>query len=242
MKPHKTIYIVTHIGIVLLGLVCMLGSQWVGGTWVEATLFALGTSIIAAGVCGLAIWVYISNSDGSLRLLKELDHSGLGWIYPKRAAQIRSEYADRLDKASTQIDILGFGLKDFKRDYMTELGTLSKRARVRILVLDPDSAYGPQRDLEENQSQGVIQLEVQEFIDRFKALYQKGSPALQLRKYRSLPEVNIFRIDKDIFWGPYLAERASSNTPTIRVRQGGYMFDALESHFERIWADFSESV
>lgn len=242
MKQHKVLYLFTHVVIILLGLVCMLGSNWVGGGWAEASLFALGTSIIAAGVCGLVIWVYISNSGGSLELLKVLDQSGLSWVYPKRAAQIRNEYAERLKKASTQIDILGFGLKDFRRDYMEELGVLSVKAQVRILVLDPESAYSSQRDLEENQSKGVIESEVREFIERFRSLYGKDSHALQLRKYRSLPEVNIFRIDKDIFWGPYLVERASSNTPTIRVRQGGYMFDALESHFERIWEDFSESA
>lgn len=241
-RRHKIQYFLVHSVIILVGALVTVGSNSLEDEWFKAVGFALGTSIVAAGMCGLVVWVYIANSEGSLDLLKALEKSGLEWVYPKRAAQIRNEYAVRLQKAHRQIDILGFGLKDFKRDYMNDLGELSNRATIRILVLDPKSSFAAQRDSEENQSEGVIEAEVQEFISGFRTRYGDDRDGLQLHKYRSLPEVNIFRIDNEIFWGPYLVERASGNTPTMRVRQGGYMFDALESHFERIWSDFSESA
>lgn len=243
MAQRRLIYFLAHIITVVVGAFVTLASSWMEAEWQKATLFALGTSIAAAGLCGMVVWVYIASSEQSLALLKVLDAAGLEWLYPSRAAQIRGEYAARLKTAGNQIDILGFGLKDFKRDYMNELGSLSKRARVRILVLDPSSPHADQRDIEEGQGVGVIKAEIDEFVRGFRALYGDGErEQLELRTYRSLPEVNIFRIDDEIFWGPYLVGKASGNTLTMRVRRGGFVFESLEAHFERIWTDFSEAV
>lgn len=242
MMQRRVVYFLVHLLIVVIGALATLASASINVEWQKTTVFALGTSITAAGLCGMVVWVYIANSEKGLDLLRVLDASGLQWIYPSRAAQIRSEYAVRLETAKKQIDILGFGLKDFKRDYMVDLGDLSKRANIRILVLDPASPYTAQRDKEEVQGAGVIKGEIEEFISGFKQRYDGNRDELQLRVYASLPEVNIFRIDDEIFWGPYLVGRASGNTPTMRVRRGGFMFDALEAHFERVWADFSESA
>ncbi len=241
MTQRRTIYFLVHILMVVGGALATVASGSMKDELQKATVFALGTSIIAAGLCGMVVWVYVAMSERSLELLRILDSSGLQWIYPSRAAQIRQEYAVRLEKARKQIDILGFGLKDFKRDYMQDLGDLSRSAEVRILLLDPNSPYATQRDKEEGQSVGVIKGEIDEFIKRFGESYGPDDQRLQLRTYFSLPEVNIFRIDDEIFWGPYLAGRASGNTLTMRVRRGGFMFDALTDHFERIWTDFSVS-
>jgi hypothetical protein len=166
----------------------------------------------------------------------------LATVYDRRAAQIRSEYAIRLDKARSSIDILGFGLKDFRRDYINALGALSSRARVRILLIDPYSDVSSMRDREENQSVGTIQSEVEEFIRQFKARYSSDTyPNLSLRLYTCLPLVNIFRIDDEIFWGPYLVGQASGNTVTLRVTRG-ILFEQLMSHFDEVWASFSKSL
>lgn len=242
MTQRRIIYFLIHILMVVGGSLATLASGSMDVEWQKATSFALGTSITAAGLCGMVVWVYIAISEKSLDLLRVLEASGLQWIYPSRAAQIRQEYAMRLEKARKRIDIVGFGLKDFKRDYMDQLGDFSKSARVRILVLDPSSTYATQRDREEGQSEGVIRGEIDEFITRFEERYGSDSDRLQLRKYTSLPEVNIFRIDDEIFWGPYLAGRASGNTFTMRVQRGGFMFDALVDHFDSIWNDFSDNV
>lgn len=241
MKQRRVIYFLVHLLMVMVGALATLASGSMEAEWQKATFFALGTSVMAAGLCGMVVWVYVANSERSLDLLRVLDASGLQWLYPSRAAQIRSEYAVRLERARKQIDILGFGLKDFKRDYMSTLDELSRRAKVRILILDPRSTSAAQRDREEGQSVGIIKGEIDEFIKAFQESYGGDSERLQLRTYSSLPEVNIFRIDDEIFWGPYLAGRASGNTLTMRVRRGGYMFDALEAHFERVWTDFSRS-
>ncbi len=239
MKPTRLVYFLAHIILVLFGALVTLASGYVSSDWQQSLLFAVGTSIVAAGLCGMVVWVYLARTQEGVDRLKVLDVSGMDWIYPSRAAQIRTEYAGRLQKAGSAIDIIGFGLKDFKRDYLMDLEDLSRKAKVRILLLDPSSPYAGQRDLEENQSVGVIAAEAAEFVKAFKARYGAGTDRLEVKLYSSLPEVNIFRIDDEIFWGPYLAGRASGNTITMRVKRGGYAFEALDAHFDRVWNDFS---
>ncbi len=242
MAQRRLIYFLAHMLMVVIGALAALASATMEEGWLKATTFALGTSISAAGLCGMVIWVYIASSENSLALLKVLDAAGLEWIYPKRAAQIRDEYARRLASARKRVDIIGFGLTDFKRDYMEGLGAISNQATIRILLLKPTSPYASQRDKEENQGVGTIASQIDEFIRRFKERYGCGSEKLQIRFYTSLPEVNIFRIDDEIFWGPYLSGIASGNTPTMRVRRGGYLYDVLEKHFEHTWNEFYEDV
>lgn len=242
MAQRRLIYFLAHMVMVVVGAFAALASASMESEWQRAGLFALGTSISAGGLCGMVVWVYIASSEKSLALLKMLDAAGFEWLYASRAAQIRSEYDVRLATVGRQVDIIGFGLKDFKRDYMNDLDEISKRATIRILLLDPASPHADQRDREEGQGVGVIRSEIEEFIRGFREKYADAGEQLQVRVYSSLPAVNVFRIDDEMFWGPYLVGKASGNTLTMRVRRGGYMFDSLETHFERIWADFSEAV
>ena len=80
---------------------------------------------------------------------------------------------------------------------------------------------------------------MQEFIRRTRSLIvrRSDSPRFQVRLYKCLPSVNIFRIDDELFWGPYLIREQSRNTPTFIVRKGGILFDTLAKHFNTIWSD-----
>lgn len=139
-------------------------------------------------------------------------YSDLGIIagFDKRSVQIRSEYNDRLVKAKKHIDILGFGLPDFRRDYVDQLPDLASRARVRILLIDPSPpapgvSYCEQRDREEDRTLGTIAGQVNELLDSVRRLPVKPQEdRLEIRLYSSLPLVNLFRIDDEIIWGPFL--------------------------------------
>jgi Domain of unknown function (DUF5919) len=227
------IYYLAHALLVAVGaaLTSIGGTVWT----------AIGTSLIATGAAGAVIYVYLARTESARESLEMLSFFGLQRIYQRRAAQIRDEYATRLATASSNIDIIGFGLKDFRRDYIAELGDLAARTRVRILLLDPTSPFATQRDREEGQSTGTIADEINEFISQFRQLYGAHCPpTLELRLYTCLPMVNIFRIDNDLFWGPYLSGRASGNTVTIRVRRGGALFDDLLASFDSVWENHSQ--
>lgn len=233
-RPTTVIYYLAHALVIAIGaaLTLLRNPVWT----------AIGTSLIATGAAGAVIFIYISRTDRIRDAIDLFSRFGLATIYDRRAAQIRDEYAARLSDANSNIDILGFGLKDFRRDYIGELGALSARARVRILVIDPYSDYCTARDHEEEQSSGTIQGEVEEFIRQFQARYTKTThPNLSLRLFTCLPSVNIFRIDDEIFWGPYFVGRASGNTITMRVTRG-VLYDQLSNHFIEVWDSFSRPL
>jgi hypothetical protein len=167
------------------------------------------------------------------------ENPGLIEIFPARAVRIRDQYDRRLADAHSRVDVLGFGLRSFREDYGARIVELAQRARVRLLLLDPtfpDTApYALQRDQEERNPAGSISRDVREFLIQVLPRTADPSAGIQLRLYRALPMVNIFRVDDEMFWGPYLIGDQSRNAPTLLVRSGGYLFARLLAHFELLW-------
>jgi hypothetical protein len=233
-NPTTTIYYLAHAVVIAIGVSLTLLHN--------TASVAVGTSLIATGAAGVVIYLYIGRTDRTRDALEMLNRFGLAQVYERRAAQIRVEYSTRLDRATSQIDIIGFGLKDFRRDYMDQFPVLSARAHVRILLIDPASPACAMRDREEDQREGKIAEEVQDFVAQFRARYTTDQlPNLTIKFYTCLPLVNIFRIDNEIFWGPYLVGQASGNTITMRIERG-LLFDQLTGHFEEIWTNYSNSI
>ena len=237
--PASIIYYLVHALVLTVGVILTeLGGQ----VWP-----AIGTSLIATGAAGWVIYLYVAQTEGIRERLQVLNNLGIISAFDRRAAQIRSQYADRLRVAKKSIDIIGFGLSDFRRDYMAELPALAARTTVRILLIDPNSptpatSFCDQRDREEGQTEGTIASQVNEFLQALARLPNRPpTDRLQVRLYQSLPLVNLFRIDDEILWGPFFVGRASGNTTTQVVRRGGVMYDQLMEHFEEVWTKFSRT-
>ena len=94
-----------------------------------------------------------------------------------------------------------------------------------------------QRDAEEGNAPGSISTDVQEFLDRTAEVRVQHPDRFQVRLYTALPSINVFRVDDELFWGPYLVRRQSRNTPTFLVSRGGGLFDRIVEHFELLWSD-----
>lgn len=63
-----------------------------------------------------------------------------------------------------------------------------------------------------------------------------------------LPSINMFRIDHEMFWGPYLvnpndsiSKLESRNLPTFLIDDTGFLFDCFTNHFNAIWRDSDKS-
>lgn len=229
--PATIIYYLAHALLIAVGTILI---QVGGSVWL-----AIGTSLIATGGAGAILYLYTASSSGLRERLELVVQYGIVSAFSVRAAQIRDEYHSRLAGAHDAVDILGFGLSDFRRDYMADLPALAARAMVRILVLDTTTEFGSalaaERDREEGQSEGTIADEVDEFVAAYQRLPDVDPGRLHLRRYPCLPLVNIFRIDDDLFWGPYLVGLASGNTTTQLVRRGGPIFEQLTKHFDEVW-------
>lgn len=240
LRPTHYVYLMVHALLFFAGVLLALlaGSRqepsqiWVG----------LGTALLATGITGWVVFVYLFMSESRSRQIKLLDEVGVTGAFNSRSLTIRDEYDSRISKASKQIDVMGFGLSALRRDHLRNFAAWSKQADMRILLIDrepPDGreSYADQRDREEYESDGKIRTDVSDFIVgcEKEGLKPRTGGKFQVRLYTCLPSINYFRIDDEILWGPYLIGQSSHNLPTFIVRRGGTLFGRLENHFDDIW-------
>jgi hypothetical protein len=234
-NPLHWVYVLAHVVVFLIGLLLITH----GGT----IAVSIGTSLVATGVAGWVVFVYVFLSQTATQQIALLAHFGFVSAFEARAARIRREYDERLATARKNIDVMGFGLRALREDYLADFARWASLAPVRILLIDPegphpDTTYARQRDLEEYNTPGAIESDVRQFVRKTKDLTAQGNGSrFQIRLYTCLPSVNIFRIDDELFWGPYLIRDQSRNMPTFVVRHPGVLFLRLCQHFESIWSD-----
>lgn len=236
-SPKHWIYVLVHGLLALVGLcICFVGPEY--PLW-----FAIGTSLLSAGIAGWVIFVYVLVSDDVGRRVGVVTEFGIRDVFDRRSMRIRDQYESRLIAAKESIDILGFGLSALREDLSNDFSRWKKVAKVRILLLDPtfpsdEKSYAKQRDAEEGNPLGDIEKDVRAFLKAIQGhVGAAGGTQFQVRLYRCLPSVNIFRIDDDLFWGPYLVRDQSRNMPTFLVGRGGILFERMSAHFNHIWID-----
>jgi hypothetical protein len=233
-SPTNVIYLLLHIVLLLIGVLLTRS----GGP----IAVGIGASLIAAGVTGWVLFAHIRLTERQRSLLDMLTLFGFVKAFEGRAVTIRAEYDERLERVRDRIDILGYGLRALREDYRGKFPDWKKKANVRILIIDPEFpnsrySYAKQRDKEEEASQG-IDADVKAFLAELRALDSVSSKHLfEVRLYTCLPSFNIFRIDDELFWGPYLIREPSRNAPTFLVRRGGVLYERFTEHFDRIWQD-----
>jgi hypothetical protein len=238
-RVRTVVYLSVHAVLVLLGaLISALGGT-IG--------VAIGTSVVATGISGMIVfgWIMFSEEDADRR--KVIDEFGFVTAFPHRSIQIKQEYASRISRAEHRIDIMGFGLNALREDFCEQFREWATRAEVRVLLVDPDSphpshAFTAIRDREERNNLGKTDDEIRRFVDETRPLWSDADVRFHLRLATTLPSVNMFRIDDESFWGPYLimsgkSGRASRNLPTMIVKRPGYMYERLVDHFEEIWSN-----
>lgn len=234
LTSRHWVYLLLHVIVFMAGILFV---QEAG-----AIASGIGASLIAAAIAGWVLFVWVLINQDQARRLDVLAKFGLVDAFPGRSTQIKDQYDRRLAGARQSIDVLGFGLRQLREDYHDEFASWAARARVRILLIDPQApeptrTYAMQRDAEEGNASGSISTDVQEFLDRTAAVRAQHPDRFQVRLYTALPSINVFRVDDELFWGPYLVRRQSRNTPTFLVRRGGGLFDRVIEHFESLWND-----
>ncbi len=227
LRPTHWVYLLVHVVVVLLGLVVWSQSERFGAP--------VGSSLVAAGTTGWVVFVYVMLSQRTSDKLALLDSFGLVGAFEARSTRIRDEYDARLSKAQKCIDLMGFGLRALREDHVDDFAAWAARAQVRILLIDP-VRHASQRDIEENNSDGAIEEDVKQFARATEQL-RKANKKFQVRLYTCLPSINVFRIDDDLFWGPYLIKKQSRNSPTFLSVKGGHLYEVLTQHFEEIWSN-----
>lgn len=234
IEPTQWIYLLTHALLFAGGVVL----YQVHG----ALTFSIATALMATGLTGWVLFLWIRQNEDTARSLNAMRELGVTDVFPTRSVAIRGEYEPRFAAARDQIAILGFGLRALREDFGGQFATWARHARVRILLLDPDApggtvSFADMRDLEEHNAAGAIRSDVKAFLDATRDLRAANPNTFQVRLYRCIPSINVCVIDREVFWGPYVHGRQSRNTMTFLCRAGGTMAAMLTDHFEAIWND-----
>jgi hypothetical protein len=244
ISPTGALWVLSHTIMILLGALC-LSAQLLHNALGAGVSEGIGGSLIATGVAGISLFLYIANSEAMRASVEMFTKAGLSAIYPGRSVLIRDQYQPRLVKAQ-KIDLIGYGLSSFRQDFLSEFVAWSHRAHVRILLPDPDFptqalSLADQRDREENHPVGRTRADIVAFEKSVSGLTGLKRSSFRVHRVSCIPSINVFRIDDDIFWGPYLMHQQSRNTPTLLATRGGYLFSALEEHFEALWKQSTPS-
>ena len=89
--------------------------------------------MIAAGLCGWVVFVYVLISEDIADKLNLLSRFGLVKAFEARQVRIKEEYVERLSEVRAHIDVIGFGLNAFREDFLQEFPKWKQRANVRVL-------------------------------------------------------------------------------------------------------------
>lgn len=237
------VYLLIHLVLLLLGFVLLAfvppGENI--SSLVGTLIVGIAGSLIASGVIGWVVLVYILVSEQRLSYLSTADKFGLIDMWQVRQVRIRDKYEPYLRKARDHIDIVGFGLSAFRQDFATDFPVWATRCKMRVLLIDPEfpteASFANLRDVEEGQTAGTIATQVREFISETLGKFPelRDNDNFRVKLYRAIPAINVFRIDNVIFWGPYFVGVSSRNTPTFLVRSTGLLYPELQRHFEAIW-------
>lgn len=247
LSARHWLYLACHAILALTGLILMLLDPQ--SMKVAKFFAAVGGSLVAMGVGGAVLFLMVWIDRKEAQRLNDMREYGLSRIFPARSVSIRSEYDERLAHASDSIDIMGFGLQHLREDYGEVFAKWTDQATVRILIVDPEfpskeSPIADLRDVEERHLRGDIRNDVMGLICSCRNLIKDDNSNFKVRLYRCLPSINLFRIDQDIFWGPYLIGDVSRNMPTFLMEADGRLSKKLIEHFDRIWSNeaFSREI
>ena len=163
-------------------------------------------------------------------------------LFPTRAVTIKPEYDNRLSLMREHLDVLAWSLVSFREDHRKHLaGWVEKGIQIRLLLLNPDTPIGKMlcelQDTVEGRPIGSTAGEITSFLSEVQPI----TGGLEIRVSDFHPGTNIFRVDGEIFFGPYLADDVSRNAPTGIVSEDHWLYYRLLAHFEWMWQRASVS-
>lgn len=166
-----------------------------------------------------------------------IENWGLEKIFRTRAEK-NSESDPKLEKCKVrQLDGIAFGLSSFRSNREKDvLSSMKKGMNVRLSTMNPDSEFVKQREIEEKVQSGSIANSIRnlvEWANRLNAQSTKGK--IQIKYYNAMTLDFYWRMDDELYIGPYLYNIISQQTLTYKFVNGGRGFDIYTNYFETLW-------
>lgn len=231
--------IIAGLVIIIAGIIAILIDYFLIetelGIWIS-----IGCSLLASGIVILAQILLIEGKKEN-----PLEKWGLEKIYETRAEK-NQESDPELDKAKIQIDAVAFGLKSFRSKSTRKVEKVLKRGvNIRILTMNPDANnhFLIQREIEEQESSGQILNSIKQLVTWANQLNSRNySGKVCVKGYKCMTLDFYWRVDDEIYIGPYWYHYGSQQTVMYKFRKGKKGFDIYSEYFEDLWNDEENTV
>ena len=231
--------IITGLAIVLVGILTILLDVFILKTN-QSIWISIGCSLLASGIVILAQTFLMEG-----KTIDPLEMWGLKKIYETRAEK-NKDSDPKLKKAKKQVDAVAFGLKSFRTKYTDSVEkVLRNGVNFRILTMNPDAGnmFLKQRELEEQEVEGQIQNSINklvEWADNLNSKKYKGK--IEIRGYKCMTLDFYWRVDDELYVGPYWYHVGSQQTITYKFTSGKKGFKLYEKYFEDLWNDEENNI
>ena len=228
IREHKYISLLVLVVVGMTAL-CVVQGSAIDVFW-KTILHDLLVSLIAGSVTSLVLLFFLSNNEN-----ENLKEWKLVHIYSKRSEK-NKDSDPKLDKARIKVDVIAFGLKSFRETYTEKVtAAVTKGVKFRIITMNPDSKFIAQRDIEENKQEGATSDSIRKLVSWANELNKTKKGSIIIKGYDCMTLDFYWRVDDDIFIGPYWLGHESRDTITYKYEKGGTGFDVYSGYFEELW-------
>ena len=226
--------IITGLLIIIAGILVVLFDIFYAKTDINLWV-SIGCSLLASGIVILVTALLVER-----KKVDYLEDWGLEKIYETRAEK-NKDSDPKLDKAKKQVDVVAFGLKSFREKHSKKVEKLLKRGiNFRILTMDPGKTniFLNQREKEENETEGQIRNSINKLVSWANQLNSRDYKGrIETKGYKCMTLDFYWRVDDDVYIGPYWYGVGSQQTITYKFNKGKKGFEIYTEYFDKLWDD-----
>lgn len=169
--------------------------------------------------------------------INDYNYWGMEKIFNTRAEK-NSDSDPKLEKHNVKkLDGVAFGLTSFRTQRENDiLKCLNNGMQMRLLVMDPNSEFVKQREIEEDALPNSISHSINKlvsWVNKLNSRTDKGK--IEIKFYNSMTLDFYWRMDDDLYVGPYLYGVVSQQTITYKFVNGGKGFQVYTDYFDSLW-------
>jgi len=230
MEKYNLKSIIAALIVLICGILMILLDLF----YVKTTMnlwISIGCSLIASAMVILLNDLFVEKINVS-----PLDEWKISKIYATRAEK-NADSDPELEKAKYQIDAVAFGLKSFRTEQSRKVeACLRKGVNFRIITMNPMSSFVAEREKEENETEDQIKNTINQLIIWANELNKKNYKGkIIVRGYSCMTLDFYWRVDDELYVGPYWYGVDSQQTITYKFTEGGKGFSRYTDYFEKLW-------
>lgn len=176
-------------------------------------------------------------NDGFINRISNYNHWKIEKIFKTRAEK-NAESDPKLEGHNVKIlDGIAFGLSSFRSNRENDiLQCLQNGMHMRLLAMNPQSEFVKQREFEEGVLPGSISDSIVKLVEWVNDLNKQSTNGkIEIKYYNTMTLDFYWRIDDDLYTGPYMYGIVSQQTITFKYVNGGKGFDMYTHYFDNLW-------